>query len=747
MMLELLQAYIEQIESKYDLSPALAQITLKLQQETNVELASVFLLAKSRKSALLAASAGSPDLQQTRINISLKPELFTPLMSHDPLRLSIHQTTQILPGLTAQPDSALLATPILQHGELAGFFLLYQTQLDTFDADIEGLLITLGTQLGQALEYIRYEEGVVTRSTSRIEITGLGSVPGVGMGTIFTLHKVEHLKAISMQQSESIDEEISACKRALANTRRDISALMERMQGALPKNELALFEAYLKMLDHDNLELEICEKIQNEQLTAPCALKTVIQQHARQLKEAGDAYLSERADDFWDLGHRILWHLQDKAPTTPESYPERTIFVGNNLSASDLAQIPKSRLAAVVSASGSRTSHLALIARALNVPTIMGAKSIDLNALDGQPGIVDGYHGKLIVNPNQKLIKRYTELAAQEEQLQEKITQLRDLPTKSPDNYSLHLLVNMGVNLNTSSMLSSGAEGVGLFRTEMPFMQHQGFPTESQQLVLYRQILRSFSPKPVIMRLLDIGGDKILPYFPIYESNPFLGWRGLRVLLDHPDLLMTQVKAMIKANEGLGNLRILLPMVTNIAEVERACYLIQQVHQEIAGETRLPPIGVMVEIPAAAAQVGIISRRVDFISIGSNDLTQYLLAVDRNNSRVSELYNFFHPAVLSMISQIITTTHQQGKLVSLCGELAGVPEGVLLMMAFGIDALSMSAYHLLRSKWIIRTIPRSVAIEAWQQVSQYHDPQQIKDHLAGILDFHGLGGLVRAGIT
>jgi phosphotransferase system enzyme I (PtsP) len=297
--------------------------------------------------------------------------------------------------------------------------------------------------------------------------------------------------------------------------------------------------------------------------------------------------------------------------------------------------------------------------------------------------------------------------------------------------------------------LERGAEGVGLYRTEVPFLMRERFPSEEEQRQIYREQLEAFSPSAVVMRTLDIGGDKALPYFPIDEENPFLGWRGIRVTLDHPEILLAQVRAMMKANAGLGNLRILLPMVSNVPELEEALELVRRSHRELAEDgvdTPMPPVGVMVEVPSAVYQARAMARRVDFLSVGSNDLTQYLLAVDRNNARVSDLYHAFHPAVLEALAQVAAAGIAEGKPVSICGELAGNPMAAVLLLAMGYDVLSMNATSLPRVKRTIRAITAADASAIWDEVRSLDSGEQIQSRLDEFLRERDLQQIVPAPI-
>ena len=296
--------------------------------------------------------------------------------------------------------------------------------------------------------------------------------------------------------------------------------------------------------------------------------------------------------------------------------------------------------------------------------------------------------------------------------------------------------------------LRCGAAGVGLYRTEVPFLVRDRFPGEEEQRRTYRQVLEAFVPAPVTVRTLDIGGDKLLPYFPVQEDNPFLGWRGIRIALDHPEIFLTQLRAILRASEGLNNLRLMLPMITGVGEIDAAIVLIRRAYQELQEEgvsIEYPQIGVMIEVPSAVYQVQAMARRVDFFSIGSNDLTQYLLAVDRNNSQVAELYDALHPAVLRAIGQVIGDAHRSQRPVSVCGEMAGDPAAALLLLGMGIDSLSMSAASLLRVKWVVRSFSQSQAHALLGEALQLEDGKAVRELANRSLEQAGLGGLIRAG--
>jgi phosphotransferase system enzyme I (PtsP) len=391
---------------------------------------------------------------------------------------------------------------------------------------------------------------------------------------------------------------------------------------------------------------------------------------------------------------------------------------------------------------------VAILARAMGIPTVMGAVDLDLSTSDELDFIVDGYQGRLYINASDAIKLEYSRLALEETQLSKELQSLRKLPAQTPDGYTVPLYVNTGLMADITPSKKSGAEGIGLYRTEFPFMVRDSFPGEEEQRLIYQQALKAFAPRPVTLRTLDIGGDKALPYFPIVEENPFLGWRGIRITLDHRDIFLTQIRAMIKAAINYDNLGILLPMISDLGELEEAILLIDQAFTELQEENEevsWPKIGAMIEVPSAVYQAEELAQRVDFLSIGTNDLTQYLLAVDRNNTRVAKLYDALHPAVLRAIYQTVEAGHKYGRPVGVCGELAGDPAAAILLLGMGVDNLSMTVAGLPKIKWVIRSFSQRDARQMLTRALQFSSAAAIRKYLNAALESAGLGGLVRAG--
>jgi phosphotransferase system enzyme I (PtsP) len=466
----------------------------------------------------------------------------------------------------------------------------------------------------------------------------------------------------------------------------------------------------------------------------------VVLAHMHNFELMDDPYLRERAVDVKDLGLRVLEYLQEAEPIQRE-YTQNTVLVAEELTASMLGMVPRDKLVGLVSIYGSSNSHVAILARSMGIPTVMGVMGMPYKKIDGQTVIVDGYRGMVVVNASEILLKRYADVCEEEKLAIKGLEQIRDLPCETLDHHKLPLLVNTGLMVDIVRSIENGADGVGLFRTEVPFLLSDRFPSEEEQREIYRNQLEAFHPKPVIMRTLDIGGDKSLPYFPIEEDNPFLGWRGIRVTLDHPEIFLVQIRAMLKASVGLDNLQILLPMISSINEFIDAKQLIKRAYAELVAdgvEIRMPPIGVMIEVPSAVYMMHELARKADFLSVGSNDLTQYLLAVDRNNSRVAHLYENYHPAILRACYYIAKVAREEGKPVSVCGELAGDPAAAVLLMAMGFSHLSMNATSIPRVKSIIRLIEFATAKKLLDVVLKMENAHDIEDYLSRNLQNVGI---------
>lgn len=753
-MLKVLRRIVQEVSSAPNLRESLDIATLRIKDAISAEACSIFLVDEERGEYLLMATEG---LNKKLINkarlkfgeglIGLVGEREEPINLDD---APTHPRFRYYPDIGEEHFHAFLGVPIIHRRQLLGVLFVQQREPRRFDESEEAFLVTLSVQLATAIAHAQVAGVLWDLSDSQIiakTFSGLPGAPGVAIGTAVIIYPLADLEAVPDRKITNIEDELRLFEDAITITRDDIKALAKSLAINLPRDEQGIFDAYLRILESPSLR----EKVKNEirqGIWAQAALKKAIKQYILQFEAMDDPYLRERAADFRDLGQRILAHLQSSDPQESTVYPKNTILVGEEVTPSALARIPEDQLMGLVSAKGSNNSHVAILARALGIPTVMGVNNLPVAKLEEKELIIDGYYGQVYVSPSLAIREEFERLAQEERELDHELEALRDFHAETLDGFSLSLFINTGLIADLGRSLGVGAEGVGLYRTEVPFLVRDRFPSEDEQRVIYRQLLQAFVPRPVMMRTLDIGGDKQLPYFPVQENNPFLGWRGIRVTLDHPEIFLVQIRAMLRASQGLENLRIMLPMVSSVAEVEEAQRLIAQAYSELMEEgeqIKMPAIGVMVEVPSAVYQSRELAKRVDFLSVGSNDLVQYLLAVDRNNVRVANLYDGLHPAVLRALIQVVEGAHQEGKEVSICGELAGDPVCVILLLAMGFDSLSMSATRLPRMKWVIRKFSMARAIKLLEEVLVMDDPIEIRCHLELALEEAGLGGLIRAG--
>ncbi len=761
-MLKVLKRIVQDVTAAKHLKEALGILVQHINKAINAEAVSVYLIDNKHAEYVLIATEGLNKQAEFRVRIALDNGLVGLIgRREEPINIEdapSHPDFYHNSLLGEEHLNAFLGVPIIQHRKLYGVLIVQQVEQRHFDDAEESFLITLAAQLGGIIAHAEATGelaeltqpkplGVAKVEVTQTALTGIGSVPGIGIGTAVVVYPSADIDAVPRTPAADLDHEIAVFYEALEAARDDMRRLSKRMKATVAEEEHALFDVYLRILDKDSLGAEVEHVIRTEEISAQAALATVIKKHVSQFESMEDDYLRERASDFRDLGRRVLAELQ-WSQREEISYPKKTVLIGEEVTAAALAEVPEGQLAGVVSAKGSNNSHVAILARALGVPTVMGLRGLKVENIAKRALIVDGYYGHVYVSPSRTLLSEFKLLAQEEQDLNQSLISLRDKPAETTDSYRVSLQVNTGLAMDAGMSMSVGAEGVGLYRSEVPFMSRERFPSEDEQTIIYRQTLKAFAPRFVTMRTLDVGGDKILPYFPIAEDNPYLGWRGIRVTLDHPDVFLVQVRAMMRASEELNNLRIMLPMVTNLSEVEEATYLIEQAFEELLEEgcvIEKPKIGVMIEVPAAAYLAREIAKRVDFISVGSNDLTQYLLAVDRNNARVAGLYDALHPAMLRVLLKIVEGGHAAGVDVSICGEIASDPLAVILLIAMGFDTLSMNSSSLPRVKWVIRNFAIANARKILAEVLEYEHPAEIRFHLQKALEEEGLGSLIRAG--
>ncbi len=758
-MLEALRRIVVDVSSAPDSRTALNLIVARVKAEIGCDVCSVYIADERRAEHVLVASDGlRPDavgavrLPRTGGLVGLVAARAEPVNLDD---ASAHPSYQFVPKTGEAPFHGFLGVPVILARRVLGVLVVQQSARRRFGDDEGAFLVTLAAQVAGVLaqievaEYLKPDTGSLGpgKAASRnVILSGTDSVRGVAVGSAVAVRTARVLATTPDRVADDVELELARFRSALQTEIASMRAIRLNMAPRLAEADLALFDAYILILEGGSFAGEVATGIASGNW-APGAVRHVIDRQANQLQALDDPYIRTRADDLRDLGERLLRRLRSTGEQERE-YPARVVLVGEDVTATDITDVPVACLSAVVSASGTSASHVAVLARGMGIPAVFGVGNLPVAGLEGLEIVVDGYSGRVCIEPRPQLRREYLRLELEEQALSRDLERLRDHPCATADAHPVSLMANTALFADIAAARQSGAAGIGLYRSEMHFAVRDRFPGETEQAGIYRRVIRMFSPYPVSLRTLDIGGDKALPYFPINEANPYLGWRGMRVTLDHPEIFLTQLRAMLRAGEAGDRYRILFPMISQLPELDEALGLLARARAELLEEgipVGNPEVGVMVEVPAVLYQVEAYARRVDALSIGTNDLTQYLLATDRTNSRVAALYSGLHPAVLKAIGGVAEQAAPLGCPVAVCGELAGDPAGCLLMVGLGIDSLSTSHASLNKVKWVLKSFTLNQAQRLAQEAVALESPAEVEALLSDALDRAGLGALIRAG--
>ncbi|WP_034457548.1 phosphoenolpyruvate--protein phosphotransferase [Buttiauxella noackiae] len=747
-MLTRLREIVEKVASAPRLNEALDILVTDICLAMDTEVCSVYLADHDRRCFYLMATRGLKKPRGRTITLAfdegivgLVGRLAEPINLADAQK---HPSFKYVPAVKEERFRAFLGVPIIQRRQLLGVLVVQQREHRQYDESEESFLVTLATQMAAILS--QSQLAALFGQYRQTRIRALPASPGVAIAEGWmdsTLPLMEQVSEASTLDTTLERERLTAALEEASNEFRRYS---KRFAAGAQKETAAIFDLYSHLLTDARLRRELFEEVDKGSV-AEWAVKTVIEKFAEQFASLSDSYLKERAGDLRTLGQRLLFHLDDNIQS-PNTWPERFVLVADELSATTLAELPQSRLVGVVVRDGAANSHAAIMVRALGIPTVMGA-DIQPSVLHRRTLVVDGYRGELLVDPETVLLQEYQRLITEENELSRLVEDEVDSPAALKSGERVQVMLNAGLSPEHEQQLGSRIDGIGLYRTEIPFMLQSGFPSEEEQVAQYQGMLQMFNEKPVTLRTLDVGADKQLPYMPISEENPCLGWRGIRITLDQPEIFLVQVRAMLRANAATGNLSILLPMITSIDEIDEARRLIdragREVEEVLGYELPKPRIGVMVEVPSMVFMMGHLASRVDFISVGTNDLTQYLLAVDRNNTRVASLYDSLHPAMIRALSHIAKEAERNGIDLCLCGEMAGDPMCVALLVGMGYRHLSMNGRSVARVKYLLRHI----SLEETQQLAQRSLEAQlsteVRHQVASFMERRGMGGLIRGG--
>ncbi|CAM3010339.1 phosphoenolpyruvate--protein phosphotransferase [Vibrio rarus] len=659
---------------------------------------------------------------------------------------SIHPDYKFFPQLGEDVYQAFLATPIVYRKRILGVVVIQQKKTRLFSDTEESFLVTLAAQLAVLIASEQQQGNWLLQERKISVVSGLSACNGIAIGPIWQGNYEPSLSDVAPASVIDIERDKEWLLVAVESALKEFRRLRKQLDSDLNKDALAIFDLFTHLLNDPKLRGDLIQQIEKGD-TADWALRQVIERYSARFGRMTDVYLQQRAQDVRELGQRLLYFLYH-SQSQEIQLDKPVIFVVNELTTTLLASVPRDKLLGVISLQGGVNSHAAILSRALGIPSVIGPNLKNIDA-DDRHIILDGYSGEVLLDPTEQEMVEYQKLQDEELEVRSMVESELYLPAVTVDKTPITILLNTGLGPDDSYFYFNLVDGVGLYRTEISFILKQAFPSEDEQVEIYRKVLACSAGKPVVMRTLDIGGDKSLPYFPMEEENPFLGWRGIRFTLDHPDIFLIQIRAMMRAAIAQkSELKVLLPMISGVPELDSALALIAQAYHEVAlthPRVKKPQVGIMLEVPSMIYLLPVIADRIDFVSVGTNDLTQYLLAVDRNNSQVSELYEVVHPSVLLALKQIQGACEHANIPVSVCGELAGDPIGVLLLLGLGFTQLSMNSANVANIKYVIRQSNLKELEELASQAITKPYASNVYELAFDYLEGRGLAGFVRPG--
>ena len=569
-------------------------------------------------------------------------------------------------------------------------------------------------------------------------ITGIPASPGIVFGKALVLKEEKIVLDTQKISEDQVEAEVARFYAGREAAVEQLNSIHQRALKSLGEEKAAIFEGHLMILEDEELEEEIIDYLRSNKVNASVAASKIIDQQVEMLSEIDDEYLKERAGDIRDIGNRLIknilgMHIVDLGDITEES-----ILVAYDLTPSETAQLNLEKVLGFITDIGGRTSHTSIMARSLELPAIVGTNDVTARVNTGDYLILDAVNNRVYVNPTQAEIDELKILEAKLAEEKAELAKLKDLPAVTLDGHKVEVVANIGTIRDCEGAHRNGAEGVGLYRTEFLFMDRDQLPSEEEQFIAYKEVVEAMEGRLVVLRTMDIGGDKELPYLNLpKEMNPFLGWRAVRIALDRREILHAQLRAVLRAS-AFGKLAVMFPMIISVEEIRELKSVLETLKAELRAEGKAfdenIQVGVMVETPSAAVNAKFLAKEVDFFSIGTNDLTQYTLAVDRGNELISHLYNPMSPSVLGLIKQVIDASHAEGKWTGMCGELAGDERATLLLLGMGLDEFSMSAISVPRIKKLIRHVNyqevKALADEALQKPTAAEIEQLIQAFLA-----------------
>jgi phosphotransferase system enzyme I (PtsP) len=751
-----------------DVQEALQRIVEVVAQRVGTDVCSLYILDPRAQRLTLWATIGLAPSSVGKVTMSVEEgltgmaiEKLEPVMAVDALT---HPRYKFFPETGEEKYHSFLGVPIVERGTPIGVLVVQTLRRRKFSPHEIRLLREIASKVGpiivtarlmedlkskekerrdyrrrmvsaikrlQAYERTTERPETAARGRGRARLNGLPAAPGFGRGQAHLLQPPVTFDVIDDARTEHPDEDKRRFRRAIKESAAELESLKGRLSERMPEFDAAIIEAHRMMLEDRGFTAKI-EAAVDEGHAVESALKRVVEDYVEQFVRMSDGYLRDRAIDVKDVGLRILRNLL--GVMEPERPLEKdSVLVAEELTLSDLALIEHQHLRGIVLATGGVTSHASILAKSFEIPTVVGVEHLTETVHEGDDLVVDGNSGVIYVNPAVDVAREYDRLERDYSAFNRELETLKNVPPETTDGRRVSLYANIGLIADLEFAHRHGAQGIGLYRTEFPFLTYREFPDEEEQYELYARVVRGMEGKTVTIRTLDVGADKLPAYMQVpREDNPYLGWRSIRISLEMPEFFKVQLRAILRA-AALGRVRIMFPMISSVEEIRRAKELLEEAREELVREgvefEAGVQVGMMVEVPSAVALANQLIREVDFFSIGTNDLIQYLLAVDRNNRKVAPLYEPLHPAVLSALHDVVQAAKGAGKWVGMCGEMASDPLCTLVLLGSGLDDLSMGPFFIPVIKRIIRSVSYAAARNMARDVLEMSTVKEVKGYL------------------
>ena len=758
------------ISHSHDLQQTLGSIVATVAERMRTEVCSLYILDQQKERLTLHATMGLDPESVGKVSMAIGEGLtglviqrMKPLMVVNALA---HPRYKYFPETHEEHFHSFLGVPLIETKMPLGVLVVQTSRRREFSKDEIRLLMTISAQVSSIIVQARLADSLRIKEEERKEfqkrmnaamrklrsyegkrrekatrthagreerLNGLAASPGFGRGKAFVLETRQNLNSIKKRKVRNPKREIERFRGAVERGIEQINVVKNRMGALISKEEGAIFDVYRLILEDPTIIQQIENRIRKENYSAEFAIRVVFERYLQTISQIDDEYLRERTTDVKDAAQRLLENLSGAEGIQTE-IPKGAVLIAEDLSPADLSVFEGDKFKGIVLATGGVTSHASILAKSFEIPCVVAVDDLMESVHQGDLVIVDGNSGGVYVNPNHEVIREYDRLEQDYIKLNRELEELKDLPAETLDGHRVSLFANIGLLSDVAFAHLHGAQGIGLYRTEIPFLSHRDFPSEEEQYSLYKRVVEAMAGKPVTIRTLDIGADKYPSYMRSVgsEPNPFLGWRSIRISLEVEEIFKTQLRAILRAG-SLGRARLLIPMVSSLEEILKIKDLLAESKEELQRDgtphDSQMELGVMVEVPAAVQLADRFLREVDFLSIGTNDLIQYILAVDRSNRKVASLYEPLHPAVLAALMSTIEVGKKNGKRVGLCGEMAGDPLFALLLLGMGLEEFSMGSLYLPVIKKAIRSITYQSAKSTAQIVLQMDSVGEIKRYL------------------